>query len=109
MSLSFNFHQVEPNPIVLKKLLTENSFAIITGLAAAASSVLIRKAIDKTIEKKTGKKAPLNPNHKDYKLKDVLIYSAATALAGATAKVLVRHLTTKEWKRLDGDTPEDIE
>ena len=74
-----------------------------------ASSVLIRKAIHKTVEKKTGKKAPLNPNHEDYKFKDVLIYSAATAVVGATAKVLVRHLTTKEWKKLDGDTPEEIE
>lgn len=93
----------------MKKILSKNSFAIITGLAAAASSVLIRKAIHKSVEKKTGKKAPLNPNHKDYNLKDVLIYSAATAVVGATAKVLVRHLTTKEWKKLDGDTPEEIE
>lgn len=93
----------------MKKLLTENSFAIITGLAAAASSVLIRKALDKAVEKKTGKRPPLNPDHEDYNVKDVLIYSAATAVVGATAKVLVRHLTTKEWKKLDGDMPDEIE
>lgn len=93
----------------MKKLLTEKSFAIITGLAAVASSVLIRKAIHKTVEKKTGKKAPLNPDHKDYNFKEVFFYSAATAVVGATAKVLVRHLTTKEWKKLDGDTPEEIQ
>lgn len=93
----------------MKKLLSENSFTIITGAAAVASSVLIRKAIHKTVEKRTGKKAPLNPDHTDYNFKEVLLYSAATAVIGATAKVLVRHFTTKEWKKLDGNTPEDIE
>ena len=93
----------------MKKLLSEKSFTIITGLVAAGSSILIRKAIQKTFEKKTGKRAPMNPNHEDYRLGDVLIYTAVTAVVGASAKVLMRHLTTKEWKKLDGDTPENIE
>ncbi|SHN21782.1 Protein of unknown function [Cyclobacterium lianum] len=56
---------------------------------------LVRRALEKTWEKSTGKEAPKNPYEEGNSLKEVLAWTIATGLLVSVTKVFIRWGVTK--------------
>ncbi len=92
----------------MSNFLSENKFRIITAVVALGAATLAKKLVDNQFERATGDEPPKNPEDKNYKLWDVLLYTSATAVVGAVASVIAREIVTKQWTNADGELPEEL-
>jgi hypothetical protein len=93
----------------MSKHLTKRRFDILSTAITLGMVALTKKIIDKQYTKATGSLPPKDPSEENVPLATILIYSAATAAAGATAEILVRKFLAKQWKKMDGDLPDYLE
>lgn len=92
----------------MSKILNKNTFRIVTAIVALGAAAGAKKFIDSRFQHKTGDEPPVNPEDENYNLMDVLIYTSATALLGSVVSVLVRDLTTRQWKQMGGELPKEL-
>ncbi len=92
----------------MSNLLSKNKFKIITAIAALGAAKLAKVLVDKQYERSTGDAPPKNPENENHKLLNVLIYTSATAVVGAVVGVLAREIVTTQWKKVDGELPDEL-
>lgn len=89
--------------------LNKKYYLISATAATFAVSRLVKMLIKKGYKNHTGKQPPENPEAKNASLKEVLLFSFATALVGATAKIIARKYLAKAWQSQGGELPAHLD
>ncbi|MBN7816979.1 DUF4235 domain-containing protein [Algoriphagus pacificus] len=88
--------------------LSKNKFNILSAVLSIGMAALAKSAVDNRYTALTGDPAPKNPESDKASFAEVVVYAAVTAAVGVSAKLLVRKLFTKQWKKMDGEVPRHL-
>jgi uncharacterized membrane protein YeaQ/YmgE (transglycosylase-associated protein family) len=94
--------------IVSNNALDENKFNVAVFVFSFIGAALIKTAVSKSYTAITSKEFTDNPEHEDYNLREVLLFSITTGIIGAITKVFTKKLVTIGWKKAGGNTPKQI-
>ena len=88
--------------------LDENKFNLAVFVFSFLGAALIKSAVSKSYTAITSKELTDNPEHEDYNLREVLLFSITTGVISAVTKVFTKKIVTQGWKKVGGSTPEKI-
>ncbi|HVU62010.1 MAG TPA: DUF4235 domain-containing protein [Mycobacteriales bacterium] len=78
---------------------------VLSGLGAAATTAVARKALTKGWTKATGKEPPADPAHPDVRWRDAVGWAAASAAVVAVARLIAQRRVAATWRRASGTLP----
>jgi hypothetical protein len=77
-------------------------------VAAFAAASAAKTALDKLWTVGTGKKPPANPENPETELREAVIWSAATGMAVALARMLAQRRAASYYQRSTGHLPAEL-
>lgn len=81
---------------------------VLGAVAAAASTMVARKALTTGWRKVTGKEPPAEPANPDTRLAEAAGWAAASAGVVAVAQVMARRKVAATWRSASGELPPGI-
>ncbi len=93
---------------IKKKYLTENRFKALEFIAAFGISFLAKELVKKGWKKVVKTPPPDNPYSSVASIKEVILFSVSLALVSTSIKLLTRHKLAKQWDKMDGDLPQEL-
>lgn len=78
---------------------------VLSGIGAAATTAVARKALTKSWTKATGKEPPANPANPDVRWREAVGWAAASAAVVAVARLVAQRRVAATWRRASGTLP----
>jgi hypothetical protein len=78
---------------------------VLSGIGAAVTAAVARKALTTGWKKATGKEPPTDPAHPDVRWREAAGWAAASAAVAAVARLLAQRRVAETWRRASGTLP----
>jgi hypothetical protein len=93
---------------IMNDLMTKNHFSLLSSVVPIAAAAITKIGIDKSYEAITGNHPPKNPEADNVSLGNMILYTALTAAAAVTVNIIMRQVLTNQWRKRDGELPEQL-